>query len=85
MKKCIMAVFAVFLSVWVSGAEAAPYYAGKVIKIVVGYKPGGGYDRMARLVAKNLPRYIPGKPSIIIENMEGAASIIAANYVYNIA
>ncbi len=64
---------------------AAPYYEGRVIKIVVGYKPGGGYDRMARLVAKYLPRHIPGKPAIIIENMEGAASVIAANYVYNIA
>ena len=64
---------------------AAPYYEGKVIKIVVGYKPGGGYDRMARLVAKHLPKYLPGKPGIIIENMEGAASVIAANYIYNIA
>jgi len=89
MKKSIIAVFAalLFVCLQVSGAAAAaaPYYAGKVIKIVVGYKPGGGYDRMARLVAKNLPKYIPGKPVIIIENMEGAASIIAANYVYNIA
>ena len=67
------------------GISAAPYYEGKVIKIVVGYKPGGGYDRMARLVAKHLPKHIPGKPSVVIENMEGASSIIAANYVYNIA
>lgn len=65
--------------------SAAPYYEGKVLRIIVGYKPGGGYDRMARLVAKYLPRYIPGKPTVIIENMEGADSIIAANYLYNIA
>ncbi len=87
MKKYIVAVLAVLFSscLSVSGSEAAPYYAGKVIKIVVGYKPGGGYDRMARLVAKHLPRHIPGNPTVIIENMEGASSIIAANYVYNIA
>lgn len=87
MKRPIFAV-AVFLffAVCLSGeSSAAPYYEGKVVKIVVGYKPGGGYDRMARLVAKHLPRYVPGKPVIIIENMEGASSVIAANYVYNIA
>ena len=87
MKKNIIALFTVllFIGLQVSGAGAAPYYAGKTIKIVVGYKPGGGYDRMARLVAKYLPNYLSGKPAVIIENMEGAASVIAANYVYNIA
>ncbi len=82
--------FLVILSLFfVSGQSreimAAPYYEGKVIKIVVGYKPGGGYDRTARLVGKHLAKHIPGKPAVIIENMEGAASMIAANYVYNIA
>ncbi len=61
---------------------AAPYYEGKVIRIVVGFSPGGGYDRMARLVGKYLPKYVPGKPTVIIENMAGADSIIAANYVF---
>lgn len=66
-------------------SEAAPYYKGKRIKIVVGFAPGGGYDRMARLLAKHLPKYIPGNPTFIIENMPGASSMITANYVYNIA
>src|SRR5574340_289513 len=66
-------------------AAPAPYYQGKVMRIIVGFTPGGGYDRMARLLAKHLPKYIPGKPSIIVENMGGASSIIAANYLYNIA
>ena len=64
---------------------AAPYYEGKVIKIIVGYSPGGGYDRIARLIAKHIPKHIPGKPKFIVENMPGANSIIAANYLYNIA
>lgn len=64
---------------------AAPYYGGKVIKIVVGFKPGGGYDRMARILAKHLPKHIPGKPSVVVESIEGAGSIIAANHIYNIA
>jgi tripartite-type tricarboxylate transporter receptor subunit TctC len=87
MKKYIIAVFTFLFLIClnVPGAVAAPYYEGKIVKIVVGNSPGGGYDRMARLVAKHLPKHIPGKPSIIIENMVGAGGIIAANYVYQIA
>ena len=65
--------------------QAAFYYQGKTIKIIVGFTPGGGYDRMARLLAKHLPKHIPGSPSFVVENMEGATSIIAANHLYNIA
>ncbi|MDI7258909.1 MAG: tripartite tricarboxylate transporter substrate-binding protein [Thermodesulfobacteriota bacterium] len=64
---------------------SAPYYEGKRMTIIVGYGPGGGYDRMARLLAKHLPKHIPGKPTIIVENMPGADSMIAANHLYNIA
>jgi len=63
----------------------APYYEGKVLKMLVGFTAGGGYDRMTRLLAKHLPKHIPGKPTILVENMEGASSIIASNYLYNIA
>jgi tripartite-type tricarboxylate transporter receptor subunit TctC len=75
------------LAVFVSSRTvlAAPYYEGKVLKIVVGFTPGGGYDRMARLLAKHLPKHIPGKPVIVVQNMEGASSVIASNYLYNIA
>ena len=62
---------------------AAPYYEGKTIVIVIGGGVGFGNDRMTRLIAKYLPKYIPGKPTIIIDNMPGAASIIAANRIYN--
>ncbi len=64
---------------------AAPYYEGKVITIVVGYGPGGGYDRMARILSKHLSKHIPGKPAILVQNMPGADSMISANYLYNIA
>jgi tripartite-type tricarboxylate transporter receptor subunit TctC len=63
----------------------AQYYAGKTITIVVGYKPGGGYDRTARMLARYLPKHIPGSPHIIVQNMPGANSIIAANHVYAVA
>ena len=64
---------------------AAPYYEGKVVKIIVGSEPGGGYDRMARLIAKHLPKHIPGRPTMIVENMAGSGSIIAANHLYTAA
>ena len=66
-------------------SESAPFYEKKTVKFIVGFSPGGGYDRIARVVAKHLPKYIPGKPTIVIENMDGASSIVAANYVYNVA
>ncbi len=89
MRRYIVSVLTVlfFLSVLISpgSSPAAPYYADKVITIVVGYGPGGGYDRMARILAKHLPNYIPGKPTVLVQNMPGADSMIAANYLYNIA
>ena len=66
-------------------AEAEPYYKGKTIRIVVGLSPGGGYDRAARLVSRYMGQYIPGTPSMLVQNMAGASSVIAANYVYGVA
>lgn len=71
------------LSFYTSDLYSAPYYQGKTIKLIVGAGIGGGYDRMARVVAKNLPKYIPGKPSVVVENMPGANGIFAANQLYN--
>lgn len=78
------AIFLFFLLVPVL-SYAASYYEGKTMTIVVGYKPGGGYDRYARLLAKHLPNYIPGRPTIVIQNMPGANSIIGANHLYSVA
>jgi tripartite-type tricarboxylate transporter receptor subunit TctC len=60
-------------------------YEGKTITIVVGFKTGGGYDRTARILARHLPKYLPGSPNVIVQNMPGANSIIAANHVYSVA
>jgi hypothetical protein len=63
----------------------AAFYKGKTITIVVGSDVGGGYDLTARTLAHHLARHIPGQPSIIVQNKPGASSIVAANYVYDIA
>jgi tripartite-type tricarboxylate transporter receptor subunit TctC len=72
--------------VWASHIQAqAPFYEGKTVSIVVGTKAGDVYDLYARHFAHHMPKYIPGAPNIIVQNMPGAASLIAANYVYNVA
>ena len=62
-----------------------PFYKGKSIKIVVGFTAGGFYDRWARLVARHINKHIPGTPDMIVQNMPGAGSVIATNYVYGVA
>ena len=66
-------------------AQSEPFYKGKTIKIVVGFTPSGFYDRWARLVARYMGKYIPGNPDIIVQNMPGAGSVVATNYVYGVA
>ena len=65
-------------------AQTSPF-EGKTVIIVVGFKTGGGYDRTARILARHLPKHLPGKPNVIVQNMPGANSITAANHVYNVA
>ncbi|HTI87323.1 MAG TPA: tripartite tricarboxylate transporter substrate-binding protein [Alphaproteobacteria bacterium] len=61
------------------------FYKGKQVKLIIGYPAGSGYDVHARLLGRHMARYIPGEPSIIPQNMLGAGSIRAANYIYNVA
>jgi tripartite-type tricarboxylate transporter receptor subunit TctC len=65
--------------------DAAEFFKGRTVRIVVGFGPGGGYDLYARLLARHLPAHIPGAPSVVVENMEGVGSVRAANYVYEAA
>jgi tripartite-type tricarboxylate transporter receptor subunit TctC len=68
-----------------AAAGAEPFYKGKTLRIVVGFPAGGGYDVYARLLSRFMEKHIPGNPSIIVQNMPGAGSMIAANYVYEVA
>jgi len=62
-------------------ALGKPYYQGKTMKIIVSGTPGGGTDIFARLIARHLPKFIPGKPNILVRNMPGAMQLVGANYV----
>ena len=61
------------------------FYQGKSIKVVVGFTTGGFYDRWARLLSRHMPKHIPGSPEMIVQNMPGAGSVVATNYVYSVA
>lgn len=63
----------------------AAFYKGKTVTILVGYAPGGGYDTYARTLAAHIGKYIPGNPTVIVENMEGAGSIKATNHLFTTA
>ncbi|MFQ5918160.1 MAG: Bug family tripartite tricarboxylate transporter substrate binding protein [Candidatus Binatia bacterium] len=88
LKGVVCLVLTVAILTWLhspSQVEAAEPFAGKTIRILIGYPPGGGHDLEARVMARTLPKYLPGKPSIIVQNMPGAGGMIQAAYTYNLA
>jgi tripartite-type tricarboxylate transporter receptor subunit TctC len=82
-----------FLLVFVLGVVVPPFtsklavsddfYKGKTIRFIVGFSAGGGYDSYTRTVARHIGKHIPGNPATVVENMEGAGSILAANHMYH--
>jgi len=80
------AVLATALTVSPAHADAvANFYKGRLVNLIVGYGPGGGYDIYARLLARHFSQFIPGHPAVIVQNMPGAGSMRAVNYLYNVA
>src|SRR5262245_39009573 len=83
-------VFVVALSLFLTAvardgsAQGEPFYKGKQIRIVTGATAGGFYDRWGRLLARSMPKYVPGQPDMIVQNMPGAGSLVALNYVYGV-
>jgi len=75
----------VFLATTPAKSSTHDFYKGKTIRFVVGFAPGGGYDLSARVVSRHMGKHIPGNPTIIVENMTGAGSLVAANYTANSA
>ncbi|HEX9687004.1 MAG TPA: tripartite tricarboxylate transporter substrate-binding protein [Burkholderiales bacterium] len=65
-------------------AQSQPYYEGKTLRIVVGLGAGGGFDTYARLIGRHLGKHIPGNPTIVVDNMTGAGSILMTNHLYKV-
>jgi tripartite-type tricarboxylate transporter receptor subunit TctC len=66
-------------------AQAQDFYRGKTVTIVVSTSTGGGYDAMARAIARHIGRHVPGNPNFVIRNMPGAGGIAAVNWLFNVA
>ena len=66
-----------------AAAAASSFYEGKTVTILAGTAPGGGYDLYARLIMRHMGKHLPGKPQLVVENMDGAGGLIAANHLYN--
>ena len=64
-------------------AFAQDFYKDKTIRFIVGQAAGGGYDTYTRTIARHIGKYIPGTPTTVVDNMTGAGSLVAANYLYN--
>ena len=80
-----MIAAAVSLSLFTDILYAAqPAFEGKTIRIVVGFSAGGGFDTCFRAIARHMSKHIAGNPTIIVENMTGAGSIVAANHLYRV-
>src|SRR5580658_8776568 len=82
-KAAIAIALLVAASFGFSGASAEDFYKNKQIRLIAGFPAGNDYDLGARLLVKYLSKYIPGGPTIIVQNMPQAASVAAANYLYN--
>jgi tripartite-type tricarboxylate transporter receptor subunit TctC len=71
-------------STWNAGrvSYAQDFYAGKTIRIIVGFPAGGGFDTYSRILGRHIGKYIPGNPAVVVENVTGAGSLVAANSIY---
>jgi tripartite-type tricarboxylate transporter receptor subunit TctC len=82
----LFSLVATFTPQWAHAAAADEnFYRGKTVRIIVGFAAGGGFDAYARVLARHMGRHIPGNPSIIVDNMTGAGSRVAANSLFKVA
>ncbi|HWH79168.1 MAG TPA: tripartite tricarboxylate transporter substrate-binding protein [Candidatus Binatus sp.] len=85
MKTCLSAFLFVAIISSNNSARAEDFYKGKIIRVIVGGSAGGGFDIYTRAMARHMGKYIPGNPNLIVENMTGAGTMIAAKYLHSSA
>src|SRR5215468_9487276 len=81
----ILVVLALVFSPVAQAQDAADFYRGRTVSLIAGFNPGGGADTYARLIARHIGKHIPGNPTVVVRNMQGAGSVIAANHLYNVS
>jgi tripartite-type tricarboxylate transporter receptor subunit TctC len=85
MRRIVFAVLLILTQSTNSQAQTEPFYKGKTVTIVTGFSTGSIFDLVARATAQYWGKHIPGNPNVIVQNMPGAGSVVAANYVYGVA
>ncbi|MDB5649111.1 MAG: extra-cytoplasmic solute receptor, partial [Hyphomicrobiales bacterium] len=85
LKAGLMLALGAVLPIVSPAAAAEDFYKGKTLRVIVGYAAGGGYDIYGRVFAEYFGKYLPGHPTIVVQNMPGAGSFVAAKYLYNVA
>src|SRR6266511_3334496 len=85
MRRTVFAVVFMLMQLSNSQAQTEPFYKGKTVTIVTGFSTGSIFDLVARATAQYWGKHIPGNPNVIVQNMPGAGSVVAANYVYGVA
>ena len=83
--KTILFTLALTLLPFAEGRAQTSFYEGKTIRMIVGFSPGGSNDLWSRLIAQHMGRYIPGNPEIVVQNVAGGGSMVAANQVYGVS
>lgn len=83
--RLLMAIASFYFFTAVGHATSHDYYKGKIIRIVVGLSPGGAFDIYSRALSRHMAKYIPGNPTLVVDNMPGGGSLIAANYLYKVS
>jgi tripartite-type tricarboxylate transporter receptor subunit TctC len=85
MRKALIAVIGVCIATHAAAQTVEQFYKGRTVSLIVGFNPGGAYDPYARTVAHHLPNHLSGAPNIVVKNMQGAGSVLAANHLYNVS
>ncbi|MDH3444364.1 MAG: tripartite tricarboxylate transporter substrate-binding protein, partial [Deltaproteobacteria bacterium] len=83
--RCLCALTLILISSAIAYSSSHEFYKGKNLRIVVGFPAGGGFDTYARALSRHLGKHIPGNPSVVVDNMPGAGSMIGANHVFKVA
>jgi len=84
-RRGILAAAALLVAASVQAETTEEFYGRQPLRIIIGYGPGSGYDTYGRLLARHLGRFVPGNPSVVVQNMPGAGAITATNHLYNLA
>ena len=86
MRSALIGIVAVAASAFAPAFAQAPEpFAGRTVTVIIGFGVGGGYDMWGRLIARHIGKHLPGKPTVIPQNMPGAGSFVAASHIYNAA